>query len=78
MTSSSLVDPSAGREIGSTDPVPPPFRPTLQTIIALRDFEGRFSLNGLRLHLDRDRQGHIAALAISGIGGILVAANITN
>jgi arylsulfatase A-like enzyme len=35
MTSSSLVDPSTGSEIDSTDPVPPTFRPTLQAIIAL-------------------------------------------
>ena len=35
MTSSRLVDPSTGSEIGSTDPVPPTFRPTLPAIIAL-------------------------------------------
>ncbi len=35
MTSSTPVDTSTGSAIGSTDPVPPQFRPTLQTIIAL-------------------------------------------
>jgi arylsulfatase A-like enzyme len=35
MSSSSLVDPGTGSEIGSTDPVPPTFGPTLRVIVAL-------------------------------------------
>src|SRR5262249_33668908 len=35
MTSSTFVDTSTGSAIGSTDPVPPQFQPTLRTIFAL-------------------------------------------
>jgi arylsulfatase A-like enzyme len=35
MTSSTTVDTCAGTAIGSRDPVPPQFRPTLQTVVAL-------------------------------------------
>ena len=35
MSSSTPIDTSTGSAIGSTDPVPPPFRPTARTIIAL-------------------------------------------